>query len=332
MPVISKIIPPFIEYLEIFIQNEFPNKYNYSNWRQKYDLIDILLDIFNVLEGNGKWSKYVSSYGIPYKTLHTHHVFLSKNNIYEKAYTALLNKYFEKYKYDKLKYQSIDTQRGPKAPRLTSFGNVNIALNGTNKAMQSIAERSETHEVGCDTTFFQNQYGVEGIGRNKFYHNKKGTKLSTIVDINGITIAALLVSGNMNDSITVDETLDNLLIETKTVEYKEFNKYRQYFLADKGYDTKHIRNIVTEKGYTPIIDHNNRNTKDIAKIKKLNEQEKPIYNKRVIVEQSYSWLKKNTRLECRREKKLSMFSGFIFLAFIKRLSSFASTHFINLFV
>jgi hypothetical protein len=44
-----------------------------------------------------------------------------------------------------------DTQRGPLAPRLTSFGNVNIAYNGTNRAMRRIAERSETPERGCDT-------------------------------------------------------------------------------------------------------------------------------------------------------------------------------------
>jgi hypothetical protein len=39
---------------------------------------------------------------------------------------------------------------GAVGPRLTSFGNVNIASNDTIKAMQSIAERSETPEGGCD--------------------------------------------------------------------------------------------------------------------------------------------------------------------------------------
>ena len=44
------------------------------------------------------------------------------------------------------------------------------------------------------------------------------------------------------------------------------NKYKQYFLADSGYDSKRIRKFVVKKGYTPIIKPNNRNQANHKKV------------------------------------------------------------------
>jgi len=80
------------------------------------------------------------------------------------------------------------------------------------------------------------------------------------------------------------------MIITKTKKYQEINKYKQYFLADKGYDTNNIRKLLKEKGYISIIDHNRRNIKDINKIKKLTKKEKYHYRKRLRVENFFAWL------------------------------------------
>ena len=45
------------------------------------------------------------------------------------------------------------------------------------------------------------------------------------------------------------------MIITKTKKYQEIHKYKQYFLADKGYDTNNIMKLLKEKGYISIIDY-----------------------------------------------------------------------------
>lgn len=51
---------------------------------------------------------------------------------------------------------------------------------------------------------------------------------------------------------------------------KNHNRYKQYLLADAGYDTNENKNLLTQKGYTPIISPNMRNTKDKKKLKRKN--------------------------------------------------------------
>ena len=65
--------------------------------------------------------------------------------------------------------------------------------------------------------------------------------------------------------------------------------HKQYFLADKRYDSNKIIKMLNQKGYTPIIPQNKRNIKDKSKLRTLNSQEKKIYKKRIIVENYYSY-------------------------------------------
>ena len=58
-------------------------------------------------------------------------------------------------------------------------------------------------------------------------------------------------------------------------------------MADKGYCSKSVRNIVKQNGYTPIIAFNKINTKDKSKIIKFTKFDKGIYKKRIIVENFY---------------------------------------------
>ena len=54
-----------------------------------------------------------------------------------------------------------------------------------------------------------------------------------------------------------------------------FNNY--IFIANSGYDSSILRNLLNPHFKQLIIDYNNKNTKDKRKIKKLNEDEKKIY-------------------------------------------------------
>jgi len=209
-------------------------------------------------------------------TLHYHVKFFSKNEIFESIYKELLEKYYKVRKYQKLKYQSIDS------------------------------------------TFVSNKHGIENVGRNKYYKNKRGTKISAIVDSLGIPISLEIDSGNVNDLTFINKHFNNLFITPNTSNIKN-NKYKQYLLGDKGYDSKDFRTKLQTLGYKPIIDYNNRNTKNPLLKKQLTKQEKVIYKKRMIVENTFSWLKMNKRLLFRVDKFTYIFNNFIFAALVKMI-------------
>jgi CRISPR/Cas system Type II protein with McrA/HNH and RuvC-like nuclease domain len=50
--------------------------------------------------------------------------------------------------------------------------------------------------------------------------------------------------------------MNNLLVNTNSVRYKNNNRHKQYFLEDSAYDTKEIRDILKQKGLHDIIPQN----------------------------------------------------------------------------
>ena len=68
--------------------------------------------------------------------------------------------------------------------------------------------------------------GHQSIGRNKYYMNKKVTKISSIVDINGIILSLLLFQGNDADVKRAYDTIDRIIYSPKK---------KRILLADAGY-------------------------------------------------------------------------------------------------
>jgi transposase len=141
-----------------------------------------------------------------------------------------------------------------------------------------------------DTSFIFNKK-CRGLNRNKYFKSKKGVKISTINDANGIPLSIFVSNGNVNDAHVFHDTYKNMLVDTETYKYKNVNKHKHYFLADKGYDSNIIRNMLIEKGYYVIIPFNKRNTKNISKIKEISDKENIIYKKRIVVENYFAWIK-----------------------------------------
>lgn len=170
-----------------------------------------------------------------------------------------------------------------------------------------------------DTSHINNEYCTDNLGRNPYYKNKKGFKISLLTDKDGITFSPLIKPSNISDSKIVEEHFNNLLINPNTFKYKNHNRYKQYLLADKGYDSKEIRNLLENKGYIPIIPYNKRNTKDKKKIKHLTVKEKKIYKKRIKIENLNSWIKKNRRLSNIYDKSCQTYTSYLFLGLLKIL-------------
>jgi len=157
-----------------------------------------------------------------------------------------------------------------------------------------------------DTSFIPNKF-CSNLSRNKFYKSKKGLKISSINDANGIPLSLFIDKGSIQDPKFINKTFDMILIDPNTNKYKNSNRHKQYLLADKGYDSKKVRKIAADKGYSVIIPYNKRNTKDKTKIKILTPKQEKIYNKRIIVENYYAWIKMTPKLMFVIEKSINMY-------------------------
>ena len=259
-----------INCIQKYIENKWPNKYNFSHFNQKYELNILIKEILYILKTGISWRNYRGN--IKWFSLYSHFSFFSKNNVFFECYKLLINKYYNNKKATKLKYQFTDT------------------------------------------SFIQNMFGVNKIARNKYFKNKKVNKLSFWTDKDGIPISILVKKGNIHDLQFVNEHLNTLLIVTNTHKYKNNNRFKQYLMADKGYDSKKIRKQLSDFGYTVIIPYNKRNTKNINKINKLTNKFKKLYKKRIRVENIFCYIKKYRRINLRYEKNINIYISFLFLA------------------
>jgi hypothetical protein len=98
--------------------------------------------------------------------------------------------------------------------------------------------------LSMDSSFIENKNGVNNLGRNVYYKNKQGRKISAIVDSKGIPLNICLSPGNKHDCAIFKENEQMV---------SEASMKNQYFMADKGYDSEEIRNTLRKKGYIPII-------------------------------------------------------------------------------
>jgi hypothetical protein len=194
---------------------------------------------------------------------------------------------------------------------------VNIFETTYKQLLRKYLKKSKCNKLkyqSIDTSYIYNSQCGENLKRNTNYKGKKGIKISAIVDSNGIPISILAKDANEYDSTFVEDNFDKLLIDADTIKYKGNNKNKQYFLADKGYDSKKVRELVSKKGYIYICPQNKRNIKTESKIVKFSENYKEKYRKRIIVENFFSWIKKNKRLQLIREKYVNTFMMFINVA------------------
>jgi transposase len=163
-----------------------------------------------------------------------------------------------------------------------------------------------------DTTVIGNKLGEEDVARNVYCKGKKITKISMITDKNGTPLDVSIYPGSKHDSAIYLDQLDDKSLVNRNLEVK----HRGILLADKGYDSSKIRNKLTEKGFTPIIPFNKRNTKDKGKIKHLCGKHKKIYKRRILIEQTFMKLKRNRRIDVRYDRKTITYKGFVMLAVI----------------
>jgi len=142
-----------------------------------------------------------------------------------------------------------------------------------------------------DSTMVKNIYGTDCVGRNPTDRGRKATKLSTIVDQNGVMFALNFSPANRNDVTLLVPTLQATLVNLQKLE----------LYADKGYDLRSNHNVCNQFGLKDRISR--RRTKVYRRAN----------SKRVIVENSYSWMDKARRLIVRYEKFVFVYKEMLFL-------------------
>ena len=239
----------------------------------KYTIEDYVIGIIDVLKNYQSWNSYNGK--INSDTLRKKYNEWCKLGIFEDAYKSSLEKYLKTTKItEELKYQSIDS------------------------------------------TFVEDINGSSFASHNSLYKRRKGEaskgiKVSSIVTTNGIPISVNINTGKDYDSKILPKVVNNITIDSNTNKYKNHNRYKQYFLADKGYDSKENNNLLLAKGYTPVIAQNKRNIKNKKLIRKFNQKQKEIYKKRNIVENYHSWIKKFPKIKCLYEHKIEYYRGLL---------------------
>lgn len=170
-----------------------------------------------------------------------------------------------------------------------------------NTYLKKYINKFDNCDLIVDSTVIQNKYGINKIGRNKFYKNKKSTKLSLLTDINGFPLSIFFMKGNYHDNSIFEKHIFDieLLLPTKNLR----------IIADKGYSSKKNYLFLESKNIGHIIPPR-RNMK-IYDNYLYNKNE---YIKRIKVEHIFGRIKNYKRISLRYDKQLRNFSAFVFLS------------------
>ena len=119
---------------------------------------------------------------INYKTLYWHFTKFIKNNIFLKLFEKMRNIF-------------------------NSFNKIKI---------------NEFTYLLVDSTVIWNKFGIDRLGRNKYYKNKKSIKISLLTDVNGIPLSVFFINGNKHDNTTFTNHVDDMFLNFPNYKFEEF--------------------------------------------------------------------------------------------------------------
>lgn len=142
-------------------------------------------------------------------------------------------------------------------------------------------------------------------------HHKTGTKVSLVVEEQGIPLASVLSAGATHDMpLAVPTVLRIPPVISRLIEK---------MLADKGYDSAGFRVFLEDRGVTSDIPQRELPITWQEKIlipEKIKRRNQKSNNKRFVVERTNAWTKSFRRLRFRFDYTLLSFEAFLNLAFV----------------
>lgn len=183
-----------------------------------------------------------------------------------------------------------------------------------------------------DSSNIRNKHGIDCIERNFADKCKKGTKISVITSKSGIPLSSILIPCNIHDINTVLDTVNNSFISLE----------KSKLGGDKGYISKNLKEVLKKYYKISLITCNKKKRRTNEKIKydKINnitnkqvpnnKNETKFLKNRIIVENMFSWIKNNKRIQIRYDKYYKNYQSFVYLSFIKLvIKRFSNQYFIN---
>ena len=147
-----------------------------------------------------------------------------------------------------------------------------------------------------DASFVKNIYGKDCVGRNPTDRGRKATKLSAVVDQNGLPLSLVFFPAKIHDVHTVEPTLKRRIVNSR---------HPQPLYADKGYDSKKVRSTIQQYGNLDRVG------------KRGTIFHKVVNRRRNIVERFFSWLDKNRRLILRYDAFITSYESWTWLASLR---------------
>ena len=154
--------------------------------------------------------------------------------------------------------------------------NANIFDDVYKKVVMLYKRRHPAKFYAIDSTMVKNAFGRSCTGRNPTDRGRQGSKVSVVVDHHGVVYSLVMTGANHSDTKLLETTLSAscLPLQTKLPLY-----------ADKGYDSKANRCVCQKHS---LFDRISR--------RKYRTSRTSIRCKRIIVENTFSWIDKYRRL------------------------------------
>ena len=138
------------------------------------------------------------------------------------------------------------------------------------------------------------------VGKTK---RGKGTKLMVLADGAGAPLGIHVAAATPAEVKLLEPTIENL-------EEADLPGQPERLIADKGYDSNSVRELLEERGIEPIIPARQNNRKathqDGRKLRR--------YKHRWIIERTNAWLQNFRRLAVRYERSVTVFTAMVHLA------------------
>ena len=284
-----------IEYKKLHFEKSF------SDFLNKYD--KIILKLFNIVASFKKHCPNTYQYSIKFPPLRSNFKYTDKLFIGCILHVSLNSSSWNSF---------IGPIPGKQIhKKFMEYSKLGVFKQLFNDAIKEYSDKSNNFDlISTDTSTIHNKNCTELRHKIPYLKNKKCLKISTIVDSIGTPLCfSIHDSGNNDCKIFNKDFIE--VVSNKRI-FRKFNK-KTTLLADKGYDTRAIRNKIKESKIKCIISCNNRRTIDPNKKRYLTDSESLIYKKRVKVEHLFGIIKRHPKINCVYEKTLRSYENLLFL-------------------
>lgn len=176
----------------------------------------------------------------------------------------------------------------------------------------SLSEKLDLKLISLDGSLIPSYEFKEKTGYSGKHH-LTGTKISSLVDHNGLPLALTLASGERNDMLLAELTLENTHISVRG-SWKEAKKGNTTLLADKGYDSKPFKYFLYHQGIKANIPEREFKRKHKRNYVPINsDYDQNVGKQRFVVERTNAWIKSFKRLKFRFDRSILSFEAFLYL-------------------